>query len=271
VSISEKSEFLLGYLVGSRHGDFLCPAYDNCITKGLLDDGDCKTDEIELLKQVVGAGDRVLIVGAHIGTVAIPVAKFCLELVAIEANPRTYKFLERNVMINKSENIRTLSLAAAQGYGEVDFIANQENSGGSKIAPKIPHPHYFSETHDFLRVHCAPLDQVLGDVFFRILFMDIEGSEYPAFLGMPNLLRNAEVLFVEFIPHHLQFVAQVSPEEFLGPLEACFNFLYIPGLKTVVKKEDFSAVLRRLYDLNFAQDQIVFSKNLDTFSGFPLN
>lgn len=267
MKISQESDFLLGYLVGSKEGDFLCPVYDNCITKGLLDDGECKADEIELLRRMVDAGDRVLIVGAHIGTVAIPVSRFCRELVAIEANPRTYRFLERNVILNEIGNIRTLSLAAAEGFGEIDFIANEENSGGSKIAPKVPHPHYYSETHDFIRVPCAPLDQVVGEGFFRVLFMDIEGSEYSAFLGMPNLLRSAEILFVEFIPHHLQFVAQVSPEEFLRPLQANFNFLYVPGLKTVFKKEEFSDLLRHLYDANFAQDQIVFVKNLEALSG----
>ena len=94
--------------------------------------------------------------------------------------------------------------------------------------------------------------------------MDIEGSEFAALSGMRLLLARAELLFVEFIPHHLEFVAQVSPEEFAGLLDGVFNYLFIPKFGGVVESKDFSLVLRRLYDLKISEDQIIFSKSRAT-------
>jgi hypothetical protein len=39
-----------------------------------------------------------------------------------------------------------------------------------------------------------------------------------------------------------------------------FDVLYIPGIKSFVERENFSAMLRRMYDINMAQEQIVFLK-----------
>ena len=86
----KNSNFIAGYLTKSPQGVFLCPAYDEDIGEGLLADGQCKAEEVEWLRRAVNSDDEVLIVGAHIGTVAIPLAKFCKRVVAIEANPRTY-------------------------------------------------------------------------------------------------------------------------------------------------------------------------------------
>jgi tRNA G37 N-methylase Trm5 len=42
----------------------------------------------------------VLIVGAHIGTLAIPISRLAKHVDAIEANPETFKFLSLNVAMN---------------------------------------------------------------------------------------------------------------------------------------------------------------------------
>jgi hypothetical protein len=85
------SEYVTGYLTESTQGSFLCPAYDESIGAALLASGECKIDEIEWLSRVVTPEDEVLIVGAHIGTVAIPVSRFSKLVVAVEANPRTFR------------------------------------------------------------------------------------------------------------------------------------------------------------------------------------
>jgi FkbM family methyltransferase len=163
--------------------------------------------------------------------------------------------------LNDAKNIELIPVAAANEFVKLKFIAGQLNSGGSKIFPKIEHPHYFEAPHEILEVDGAPLDEILADREFKIIFMDIEGSEFSALCGMRSLLAKAELLFVEFIPHHLEFVAQISPEEFAKVVEGFFDYLFIPKLGGFVESGDFSLVLRRLYDLNISEDQIVFSKN----------
>jgi FkbM family methyltransferase len=195
--------------------------------------------------------------------VAIPVSKFSKLVVAVEANPRTFRYLRCNVILNIAENIELIPLAASSDFSKVKFIAGEINSGGSKIFPKIAHPHYFEAPHEILDVDGGPLDKILQDRVFKVIFMDIEGSEFSALCGMRLLLARTELLFVEFIPAHLEFVAQVSPEEFAELLQDFFDYLFVPKLGGFVEKQNFPLVLRRLYDLNISEDQIVFSKNKD--------
>jgi hypothetical protein len=72
-----------------------------------------------------------------------------------------------------------------------------------------------------------------------------------------------EVLIVEFIPHHLRYVAGVSPQAFAGLLSEYFNSLYIPSMKSYVDNHSFEGLLSRLYELNSSHDQIVFAKQLE--------
>ena len=48
-------------------------------------------DEVERLKTFINKNSKVLIVGTHIGSLAIPLSKHCKEITAIEANPNTFE------------------------------------------------------------------------------------------------------------------------------------------------------------------------------------
>ena len=50
-------------------------------------------EEIARLKKYIDHDSNVLIVGTHIGSLAIPLSKHCKEITAIEANPKTYELL----------------------------------------------------------------------------------------------------------------------------------------------------------------------------------
>ena len=61
-------------------------------------------DEIERIKSLISDDSRVLIVGSHIGSLVIPVSRHCKEVVAIEANPKTYELLSLNLRLNDIKN-----------------------------------------------------------------------------------------------------------------------------------------------------------------------
>src|SRR5277367_6260859 len=54
-------------------------------------------EEIRRVAPFIDRDASVLVVGANIGTVAIPVAKMCRDLWAIEANPHTFELLKSNI------------------------------------------------------------------------------------------------------------------------------------------------------------------------------
>ena len=252
-----------GYITQSAQGIFAFPAYDKAIGQALLDTGAWATEEIQMISKLISPGDEVLIVGGHLGTVAVPISRSVKRVAVVEANPEIFKFLQANMVLNAVQNVDLVWTAAGNEVKTVKFLAGTENSGGSKIFPANPHPHYLTNLLKICEVQTSRLDDQFRGRVFQIIFMDIEGSEYFALQGMPSLLSSANVLFVEFIPHHLRYVAGVSPQAFAGLLSEYFNYLYIPSMKSYVDKHSFEGLLSRLYELNSSHDQIVFAKQLE--------
>ncbi|MDA8594816.1 hypothetical protein N9L85_05535, partial [Euryarchaeota archaeon] len=62
-------------------------------------------EEIARLRKYIDNDSNVLIVGTHIGSLAIPLSKHCKAITAIEANPKTFELLEINLHLNNIENI----------------------------------------------------------------------------------------------------------------------------------------------------------------------
>jgi len=60
---------------------------------------------VERLKTFIDYKSKVLIVGTHISSLAIPLSKHCQEVTAIEANPKTFELLEINLHLNNVKNI----------------------------------------------------------------------------------------------------------------------------------------------------------------------
>ena len=51
-----------------------------------------------------------------------------------------------------------------------------------------------------------------------MILCDIEGAEIDALKGMPETLKNAQCLGIEFMPHHLRNVSEAGVEDFLENL-----------------------------------------------------
>lgn len=255
---------IIGHITKSEQGIFAFPSYDTAIGENLIKTGKSGGSDLHLIWKVLDKKDTVLFVGSHIGTLAIPTAKRCKHVTAIEANPTTYKYLKINVELNDINNITLHQAAAGEEVKKISFLATEQNSGGSKIFPINPHPHYLAETHELIELETLKLDDLLRNEKFNAIVMDIEGSEYFALRGMGNLLKDTEILFIEWITFHLEYIADITPEIFSKELEKYFKFLYIPGMNVYVTSDLFPALLRKLYDMKYHQDLIVFAKNMES-------
>jgi FkbM family methyltransferase len=218
--------------------------------------------EEEIARAVAFLDDQtnVLVVGTHIGTIAIPLARRCKALWAIEPSPNTFELLNYNIALNRANNVTPLNFAASDRDDEIEFVASRTNSGGSKRMPKIRAPIYFRDHPQILRVPARPLDRALEDISFKLIFMDCEGSEYLALKGMPRLLAGATALFVEFLPHHLKNVAGVTPEEFVEAIGPSFTTLHVPSKNITVARDAFNVTLRAMYDGDEGDEGLVFSR-----------
>jgi FkbM family methyltransferase len=248
-------------IVSTDQGIFVVGIEDQGVGAALVMRGSYGLDEIKLAASLIGPSDDVLVVGAHVGAVAIPLARHCLQLAAVEANPRTYGYLLCNVSLNWANNISTLCAAASDRDETIRFVAATHNSGGSKRYPLIERPEYFDAKSEVIEVDAVRLDAALPDCRPALILMDIEGSEYRAMLGMPRLLRDARSLIIEYMPHHLTDVAGITPEDFAAPiLQAGFKRMFVPSTNDLFSQDRIVRELQEMFYAGHSDSGLVFTK-----------
>ncbi|RJU82449.1 MAG: FkbM family methyltransferase [Candidatus Poseidoniales archaeon] len=217
--------------------------------------------EVERLKKFINNKSKVLIVGTHIGSLAIPLSEHCKEITAIEANPNTFELLEINLQLNNSKNITPHNIFANDSHEKVEFLLNTVNSGGSKRKPKKSSFLYDYDDPEIIELESHRLDDYLPQHDYDLVLLDIEGSEYFAMKGMKEILSNCNTLVVEFLPHHLKNVADIDVETFLSVLPDHFTKFKLPDNKQEHNISDVKTVLQDMYDANIGEDGIIFTSN----------
>lgn len=253
-----------GILVSTSNGLFVVDPEDGFIANSLLHHGTYSSDELAFDLSLLNPSSQVLVVGTHIGSLAIPLARHCAHLTALEANPQTFELLEANVRLSGASNITLHHVVVGETDGKViQFVMNRDNSGGSKIMPKLKREGsdgYLYDNPEIVELRTARVDTLLGNRTFDLIIMDIEGSEVFALRGMPQILQSARALAVEFRPHSLVEVAGVTIDDFLASVKPYFSWLYVPG-GDLVTGNDVEAKLRMLFSENICHDAIYFFKD----------
>ena len=241
-------------------GLFYADDRDEFVTKELRETKDYSSGERHRYQVFLSPSSNVLWLGAHIGAHVVPLSKVVKSITAFEANPETYKLLEKNLNVNECSNVRSFNLAANDLNCDLKFICNTVNSGGSKRMPKQMHPKYLDHGTTFIDVQAVRLDDFLDEKNFDLIFLDIEGSETAALCGMPQILSRSSVLVTEFIPHHLTLVAGVSVEDFLQPISE-FRTLMVPSMSRHVYDAEISPFLENMIKENQRDSGLIFHKN----------
>jgi FkbM family methyltransferase len=218
-------------------------------------------DEVQRLKTFINKDSKVLIVGTHIGSLAIPLSKHCKEITAIEANPNTFELLKINLHLNHAKNITPHNIFANDSPGKVEFLLNTVNSGGSKRKPKKSNFLYDYDNPEIIELESHKLDDYLPNHDYDLVLLDIEGSEYFAMKGMKSILSNCKTMVVEFLPHHLKNVADIDVETFLSVLPGHFTKFNLPDHQQEHNISEVKTVLQRMYDANTGEDGIIFTSD----------
>ncbi len=251
------SQNLVGTIYRTPNGVFSIAASDIALANVLRRNLAWSDHEVEAINAVTDPASRVLFVGAHVGTLVVPVARHVAHVTALEANPDTYRFLAATLALNSIVNVTLHGYAAGEADGEIEFMLSRLNSGGAKRRPIIADGRYTYDNPSIVRVPMQRLDNALDGTFDTIV-MDIEGSEVFALRGMPRLLAGAQRLFVEFLPHHLRNVAGVDSDAFCDLILPHLPRLTIDG--QVFDADDARVELRRMFVADEANDLICFSR-----------
>jgi|APCry1669189070_1035195.scaffolds.fasta_scaffold21145_1 FkbM family methyltransferase len=250
---------LLGSIYVTQNGIFCVDPRDQFVAKALIEQSSYGLHELARLNQFLDTQSSVLMLGPHIGALAVPLSKNIKELVVVEANPDTHRLLLINVLLNACNNINVFHAAANHEDGQIEFVMNTANSGGSKRMPLHKDQAYFYDDPQVQTVPAARLDDLLNGHTFDLIFMDIEGSEYFAMKGMPRLLSACKFLVTEFIPHHLDRVGGITVSDFLEPLQD-FQSLFIPSISLLVQSENFLAALTQMCEQGIGDEGLIFFK-----------
>ncbi len=242
----------------TKNGIFIVDAADLEVGGKLRTKGEYGIEEINRISNYISDKSSILIVGAHIGSLAIPIAKKCLKLVAIEANPRNFNLLQKNIELNKITNLTAHNIAASDKSETIKFQMNTVNSGGSKRVPVNNHYMYTYDNPEVIDVEAHSLDNYLSNTSFDLVLIDIEGSEYFAMRGMKKILTNTKTLIVEFLPHHITNVAGIKLTDFLDNIPQHLKQLTIPSKNATYPIDVGVVILRQMFDSGDGDDGIIF-------------
>lgn len=245
-------------IVDTKNGLFAVDPADLEVGAKLREKGEYGISEINQISQLIDNQSSVLIVGAHIGSLAIPIANICAKLVAIEANPSNFKLLETNVKLNNTSNITLHNIAASNKKETIKFQLNTVNSGGSKRVPINNHYMYTYDNPEVIDVEAYSLDNYLSNNKFDLVLIDIEGSEYFAMQGMTDILSQTQTLIVEFLPHHITNVAGVKLTDFLDNIPGHLKKLTIPSKNRTYPIDIGIVTLQQMFESGQGDDGIIF-------------
>lgn len=251
-------------IIETEFGPMACDPLDSHVSRQLMKWGHYNPKEVANYKEVSNGMDSALIIGSHIGSLAIQLADSFQSILCLEANPSTYRRLEFNVSLNRLGDIlNTRCAAVCERNQPVSFFCSVDNSGGSKIQPVFQDINFVYDNPDLISVPGISLDSEYYDQTFDFILMDIEGSEFNAILGGKELLRRCSVFVVEFVPNHLERVANRSiPELSQLLLELEFDEVYFPrfGLGGD-PKQCLLTTLQAIADSKSFEDGIVFKRH----------
>ena len=229
--------YAIGVVYETKNGLIMAPINDFLVGKKFGFKGEYNIAEINTIKEIVKPTDSLYIVGVHWGTLLIPLSKTCKKIIGYEANPKTFYFLETNLLVNEINNVLLFNNAAGDASKKMAFYASTINSGGSKIKPKIDKYIYKYDNPETIEVDMVAIDAHVQDHKLPNadgIIMDIEGAEYFALKGMSNLLKTSRFLYIEYVPHHLENVSGTTNEEFFDLILPHYNTVKFMSDKTKV-------------------------------------
>jgi len=74
-----------------------------------------------------------------------------------------------------------------------------------------------------VEVPADTVDHLLAGFRPTHVIVDIEGAEYRALAGMNETLSSCRVLVLEFVPNHIEHIANVTYQDFINRIPAQFS------------------------------------------------
>jgi FkbM family methyltransferase len=147
-----------------------------------------------------GEKNYFLDLGAHIGACSLQMLLSTdAFVVSIEANPENFRRLRKtvsNLSDEFKERIKIYNVAASDSIEDVQILRAVGNSGNSVIGKAVK-DHAKQDFHDSVSIQAHRLDDILGNVHFSAMKMDVQGYECRALEGMNKIISNMRTIKFE--------------------------------------------------------------------------
>lgn len=155
----------------------------------------------KFIEKKLAPGDVFVDAGANIGTYTIRAGKVLGKdgkVIAIEAHPKTYSYLLKNIELNDLKNVVPVNVALGSENGEIEMSYNESNAGETHVS---------KGEENKINVKLEKLDSVLdklGVDRVDYIKVDVEGFEHSLILGSKNtILQNRDIIVqTELIDEH---------------------------------------------------------------------
>ncbi len=149
-------------------------------------------DVMPVFRSLLKADSNFIDVGANFGIYSAVAASICAKagsIISIEANPSTFRLLQRTMYCNRvryNPAVRQINAAAADKSGEtVRLIINPHALGGSSICV-LEEPH-----HQIAEIKTITIDDLVGNQPVDLVKIDVEGYEPLVLRGMRKTIANS--------------------------------------------------------------------------------
>jgi FkbM family methyltransferase len=250
----------IGTLILDKNGLSLLLMNNDDVSRGIYHDKQWEPHLQHALKQLVKPKDKVLVLGAHIGTHALLLSKIVGnegKVSIFEANPYTLKFLKANILLNNAHNTTLYPKAAYSKNTSLKFVAvSKGNTGISHIDGITDLSRPEDNQDNMVTVEAVSIDSLSEIKSINVLQMDIEGAEAEAVYGARKLIDNSPnlIVFQEWSPFWIKDVD--SYLEFWRSRGYKIAHIAKEGLKEMTDKE-----LKEIDQVN--QIDILIAKDLD--------
>lgn len=153
------------------------------------------TADIRFLKSLLRPDETLIDIGANVGSHSIALAKHFggrVQVHAFEAHPRTFRYLQENIQLNKLSCIYPHNVALGEENGEVEFTDEVGVDDINRVSPP-------SERHRHtVRVPMRRLDDFgLDHLPIGVIKIDVEGYELFVLRGAARTVARASFLYLE--------------------------------------------------------------------------
>lgn len=177
-----------------------------------------------IFKKLIKKGMNVLDIGGNLGYFAI-ISSFLVgdsgKVYSFEPDPINFKVLNKNLKINKIQNVLPVNKC----------VNNEEGIFKFYIHPKIHSCHSLFKTDSgkSIDVEAIILNKMFktDNTIFHFIKMDIEGAEINALMGMDNVIKNGtKYLLIEVNKRRIKYI-QKTIRDLIEILAKNFNNYYV--------------------------------------------